>query len=90
MLTMCVVIQKEHIMLFLGVNTAKRRNLNSNSNLHLNLNSVDGSFCRSFGRLFILFESSSAFERQLAMTPVVTRSSDKTVGDCRGQSATEV
>ena len=64
--------------------------MNSNLNSHLNLNSVDGSFCRSVGRLFILAEDLNAFGWQMAMTPVVACSSDKTVGDCRRQSATEV
>ena len=91
-ITCCQVcaIQEAHMMLFRRVNTSQLRNLNLNLNSHLNLNSVDGSFCRSVGRLFILAEDLTAFGRQLAMTPVVAFSSDKTVGDCHRQLETEV
>ena len=86
---MCV-IQESNKMLFLFESASQSRNLNSNFNSHLKLNSLYGSFCRSVGRLFILAEDLSAFGQQLAMAPVVACSSDKTVGDCRRQSATGV
>ena len=66
MLTINVcAIQESHKMLCLVVDTSQSRNLNSNFKSHVNLNSVDESFCRSVGQLFIHAEDFSTFGPQL-------------------------